>query len=102
MENPQYVLQESSFSPFRGSNWISLLKFAGLAVVVGIVISLIMFVIALVFAPFMVADALSGGGGSGGWMLLMTALMITASVVANIFFITAFERWDGCYKKLDE
>lgn len=105
----EYVPAEASFNLFSGANWIQLLKYWGVAIVVSIVVSVVIYLIIklVVFSSASnIADSddkvqaiVHNGMGS--------VLMILIPVVAVVFMgqmytISWFESWDGCYKKVEK
>lgn len=85
-----FILQEPTFNITKSNNAISLLKFYGVNLVIGFVIALVV--------------ALIGWLVGGPWILDMPLpLLLIGGIVVllcvNLYTITTFEYYDGCYKR---
>lgn len=102
-----YKLAEPSFDITSGSNWITLLKFWGINILVSIVVTMLIIVILRVFISGGTAAGYSnddfkgaiGGAVKGGVVSMMPIVLVI--LMGQMYTLSLFEKYDGCYKKIE-
>lgn len=101
------VPAQASYDITSGSNWMMLLKFWGVNILVSVAVVLIIIVVIRVFLGGGMAlgaassdDSIKGViGGAMGGMLVAIIPMILIVLTGQMYALSWFEEWDGCYKK---
>jgi hypothetical protein len=96
-----------SYDITSGTNWTQLLKFWGINIVVSVVVTLMIFAILYIFigGGVMIVTKTSGnslGGLLGGTLygsLAAVIPVVLAVLMGQMYALSWFEEWDGCYKK---
>jgi len=84
---------EPEFSLVKAETWGTLVKFWGVTILFGIVISGVIYLI----LNIMLAPANKDNAPS---LLVASGIcVIVVSVILHAYAINIFEKWDGCYKK---
>lgn len=98
-----YELVEPSFDITSSDNWVTLLKFWGVNILVSMVVALLVVVIFYTFiaGSTEVSDGslkgAVGGAVNGGLMSIVP--IVPVILMGQMYILGWFERMDGCYKK---
>ena len=96
-----YKLVEPTYDLTSGSNWLMLLKFWGVNIVVSIVVAILIVVILKVFMYGANADdsvkETIGGIVNGGLMAMIPIVVVV--LMGQMYTLSWFEQADGCHKK---
>lgn len=102
MSNPVFTEVKANLDISQGQNWLMMLKFWGINLVVGLIVVL---VVSILIRMFVIAGASTGddlggvikGALSGGIISLLPALLIV--VAGQIYILNWFKESEGCYVK---
>lgn len=102
MSNPVFTEVKANLDIGQSKNWIMMLKFWGINLVVGLVVVLI---VSILIRMFVIVGASTGddlggvikGALSGGIISLLPALLIV--VAGQIYILNWFKESEGCYTK---
>jgi RsiW-degrading membrane proteinase PrsW (M82 family) len=102
MSNPVFTEVKANLDISQGKNWMMMLKFWGINLVVGLVVVLI---VSILIKTFVIAGASTGddlggvvkGALGGGIIALLPALLIV--VAGQIYILNWFKESEGCYTK---
>ena len=92
----EYKLAEPSFNIASGDNWLMILKHFGANLLVSIVVVFVIYMILKVF----IGDVMKNPAKVFNGGLMVAIPIIAVIMMGQMYTLSLFENWDGCYKRI--